>query len=179
MRSLRIFGLAALLVLGCSLLAPGASALAAQSRYFTVRWSNPELLRDFNDNLMIGRLGRFIQKKNIVTVEDEVYAKLDVILEKAQLVLDMYPPKMKVTVVLLPDKNAVAAVYQQKYGKEANNIAYYSLSENTVYVSVDDVNLRVIAHELGHAIVNHYFKERPPYQIHELMAQFTEKHITD
>ena len=170
-------GLALILIVFALL--PKATAQAANSRYFTVRWNDPKLLRDFNDNLSIGRLSSFIQKKNIVTVEDEVYAKLDVILEKAQLVLNMYPNNMKVTVTLLPNKRAVSAVYQQKYGKEANNIAYYSLSENIVYVSVDDANLRVIAHELGHAIVNHYFTERPPYQIHELMAQFAEKHITD
>jgi hypothetical protein len=91
----------------------------------------------------------------------------------------MFPPNIKVSMVLLPDRRAVTAVYQEKYGKTADNIAYYSLSENTVYVSVKDANLRVIAHELGHAIINHYFRERPPYHIHELMAQFAEKHITD
>jgi len=154
-------------------------AQAANSRYFTVLWNKPELLREFNDNLAIGRLNRFIQKGNIVTVEDEVYAKLDVILEKAQIVLDMFPKGIKVTLVLLPDRRAVTAMYQQKYGKAADNIAYYSLSENTIYVSVNDANLRVVTHELGHAIVNHYFTERPPYNIHELMAQFVEKHISD
>ena len=177
MRNLRVCGFIAFLIV-FSLLS-GTVAQAASSRYFTVRWNDPKILRTFNDNLMIGRLSRFMQKKNIVTVEDEVYAKLDVIVEKAQLVLDMYPKSIKVTVVLLPDSKAVSAVYLQKYGKSVNHIAYYSLSEKTVYVSVDDVNLRVIAHELGHAIVDHYFQERPPYQIHELMAQFTEKHITD
>ena len=178
MRNLRGCYLAFFLICFLSLL-PSSATQAATSRYFTVHWSDPKLLRDFNDNLMIGRLGRFISKKNIVTVEDEVYAKLDVILEKAELVLDMYPSNMKVTVVLLPDAASVAAVYFEKYGQNAKNIAYYSLSENTIYVSVVNANLQVIAHELGHAIVNHYFKERPPYHIHELMAQFVEKHITD
>jgi len=177
MRNLRVCGFIALLIVFPLL--SGTVAKAATSRYFTVRWNDPKVLRKFNDNLMIGRLSRFMQKNNIVTVEDEVYAKLDVILEKAQLALAMYPNGMKVTVVLLPDSRSVSAVYLQKYGKKADHIAYYSLSEKTVYVSADDVNLRVIAHELGHAIVDHYFKERPPYHIHELMAQFAEKHITD
>jgi len=177
MCNLRVFPLAIFLIV-FSLLS-STQARAANSRYFTVQWNQPELLRRFNDNLSIGNLNRFIQKGNIVTVEDELYAKLDVILEKAQIVLDMFPKGIKVTLVLLPDRRAVTAVYQQKYGKAADNIAYYSLSENTIYVSVKDANLQVIAHELGHAIVNHYFTERPPYNIHELMAQFVEKHITD
>jgi hypothetical protein len=72
-----------------------------------------------------------------------------------------------------------SSMYLAKYGKEANHIAYYSLREDTIYISVDDTKLRVIGHEIGHAIVDHYFEVRPPYKIHELMAQFSEKHITD
>jgi Zn-dependent membrane protease YugP len=44
---------------------------------------------------------------------------------------------------------------------------------------VKDTKLRVVAHEVGHAIVDQYFMVRSPYNIHELLAQFTEKHITD
>jgi predicted metalloprotease len=60
-----------------------------------------------------------------------------------------------------------------------NYLAFYSLSKKTIWISVDDANLHVLAHEIGHAVVDHYFKVRPPYNIHELMAQFVEKHITD
>lgn len=145
-----------------------------------MKYGNSSILREFNDQLQLGsKLSRYIQKENVVTVEDEVYAKLNVLIEKAQTVLDMFPNNLHLTVVLLEDQNSVSAVYFQKYGKKVDHIAYYSLSEKTVYLSIADVNMRVLAHELGHAIVDHYFRERPPYHIHELMAQFTEKHITD
>ena len=152
----------------------------AQSRYITLRYASADLLREFNDQLeLTNKLNQSIRKKNIVTVEDECLAKLDVLIEKAQAVLDMFPDKMQITVVLLASQRDVSAVFMQKYGKQAKHIAYYSLSEDTIYASVEDANLRVLAHELGHAVIDHYFKERPPYHIHELMAQFTEKHITD
>ncbi len=118
-------------------------------------------------------------RKNVVTVADEVLAKLDIIIEKVQIVLDMFPDFYHVRVVLLPDDDDVSRIYKRKYGKRANHIAYYSLSEKTIYISVDDTNLRVVSHEVGHSVVNHYFKVRPPYNIHELMAQFAEKHVTD
>lgn len=157
-----------------------ASGGAAKSRYVTLHYSSKQILRDFNDNLNLGRkLSYHLRNKNIVTVEDEVLAKLDVLIEKAEVVLDMFPNKMHITFVLLPTRKDVAAVYQKKYGKRVNHIAYYSLSEDTIYISVDDTKLQVIAHEIGHAVVDHYFQVRPPYNIHELMAQFTEKHITD
>lgn len=161
-------------------LLPGEAMAELQSRYVTVRYSNKQLLHDFNDKLILNRkLRYYLRKKNIVTVQDEVVAKLDVLIEKAEVVLDMFPSNLHITVVLLGTRKDVARMYKSKYGKKANHIAYYSLKEKTIYISVKNTKLRVIAHELGHAIVDHYFKVRPPYNIHELMAQFTEKHIGD
>ncbi len=151
-----------------------------KSRYVTLSYSDRNVLRSFNERLVLSRNLRYhLKKKQITTIEDEVIAKLDVLIEKAEVVLDMFPPGLHITVVLLATRRDVAAVYKKKYGKHANHIAYYSLKEDTIYISAEDAKLRVIAHELGHAIVDHYFKVRPPYNIHELMAQFTEKHITD
>jgi hypothetical protein len=155
-------------------------AKSAKSRYVILQYSNKELLHDFNDQIRLGRkLSHIAKRRNIITVEDEVLAKIDTIIEKAEVILDMFPNNMKITVVLLPGSRDVSRVFKQKYGKNVNHIAYYSLSEDTIYISVNDAKLRVLAHEVGHAVVDHYFKVRPPYNIHELMAQFTEKHITD
>lgn len=157
-----------------------ADAFTRSSRYVTLHYSRSELLHEFNDELYIGgSLRRILRKKNLVTVEDEVMAKLDTIIEKAQVVLDMFPDNMHIHVMLLADRNAVGRIYEQNYGRSARHIAYYSLKQDTIYISVEDTNLKVFSHEVGHAVVDHYFKVRPPYNIHELMAQFTSKHIQD
>lgn len=157
-----------------------ATCFERKSRYATLLYTDKEILRDFNDELYLGRsLSRHLRKKDIITTEDEVMAKIDIVIEKAEIVLDMFPDKLHITVVLLPKRRDVARMYQKKYGRKANHIAYYSLSEKTIYLSVNDVNLEVFSHEVGHAVVDHYFKVRPPYNIHELMAQFTSKHIRD
>lgn len=157
-----------------------ARAAEAKSRYLTLKYEDKKILRDFNDELMLSRkLSYYLSNKKIVTAEDEVLAKLDIIIEKAEIVLDMFPANLHLTVVLLPTSSDVALMYMKKYGKQADHIAYYSFKEDTIYISVDDTKLQVIAHEIGHAIVDHYFQVRPPYNIHELMAQFTEKHISD
>ncbi len=157
-----------------------AFAIEAESRYVTLQYSDKRVLREFNNKLIIGRkLSSMARKKNVETVEDEVLAKVDVIIEKVQVVLDMFPDKIHITLVLLPDEDDVAAKYKARYGKDQDNIAYYSLSEKTIYISVDDTKLRVLAHEMGHAVTDQYFKVRPPYKIHELMAQFAERHVTD
>lgn len=159
---------------------PAFAMEEANSRYVTLQYSDKRILREFNDKLIIGKkLSAMMQKSKVETVEDEVLAKIDLIVEKIQIVLDMFPKKIHFTLVLLPDEDDVSAMYEQKYGKHQDNVAYYSLSEKTIYISVDDTKLRVLAHEMGHGIVDLYFEIRPPYKIHELMAQFAEKHVTD
>ncbi len=167
------------LLLACVMFCEDLSAREQKSRYATVSYANNELLQEFNDNLRLNRKLNFAMRKNVVTVADEVLAKVDIIIEKVQIVLDMFPDFYHVRLVLLPDEDDVARVYKRKYGKRVDHIAYYSLSEKTIYISVDDLRLRVLAHEIGHSVVDHYFKVRPPYNIHELMAQFAEKHVTD
>lgn len=165
-----------LLVLPCE----QAYCFKRSSRYVTLYYSSKELLRDFNDELYLSRsLMRSVRRKNVVLLEDEVLAKIDTVIEKAETILNMFPDNFHIDIVLLPTRRDVSKVYKRKYDKTVNYIAYYSLSEKTIYISVNNTNIRVLAHEIGHAIVDHYFKVRPPYTIHELMAQFTEKHITD
>jgi hypothetical protein len=169
-------------IAGCCILLNPVPLFAqeANSRYITLTYTSQKQLDSFNENVDLGRkLGQFVRKKNVVTVEDEVLAKLDTILEKAETVLDMFPNGLHIKVVLLDTLEDVSQIYKQKYGKNVEHLAYYSLSEKAVYVSVNDSRLEVVAHEMGHAIVDHYFDVRPPYNIHELMAQFTEKHIND
>lgn len=155
-------------------------AKEAKSRYATLEYSNQKLLTNFNEEIKLGRnLNAFVRKTNIVTVEDEVLAKIDTIIEKAETILEMFPDQLFMKIVLLEKSADVARVFKEKYGKNVNYLAFYSLSEDTIYISVDDVTLEVLSHEIGHAIIDHYFKVRPPYNVHELMAQFVQKRIND
>ena len=155
-------------------------AHAIKSRYVTLKYPNQQVLKEFNDNLRLPRsLSQRIKRRNVVTVEDQVISKIDFIVEKVEIVLDMFPDNLKFNLVLLPTRKDVAQVFYQNYGKKVNHIAYYSLSQKTIYISVDDTKLRVIAHEIGHMVVDHFFDVRPPYKVHELMAQYAELHVTD
>lgn len=156
------------------------SPLQGKSRFVTIQCSDTEVLKKFNNNLELGRnLASMIKRKDIITVEDEVYAKVDLIVEKVEVVLDMFPNDIQFNLVILPSRQKVAEHYKKTYGKTGDYIAYYSISQKTIYISAGDVNLRVLAHEIGHMVVDHFFQVRPPYNIHELMAQFAEKHVTD
>ena len=157
------------------------AAMDAKGRYVTLQYDNKRLLREFNEKLILGRkLSSIMRKKKVTTVLEEVLAKVDLIIEKVEVVLDMFPDKLHITLILLPDEDDLGNIYKKNYGEYKEHIAYYSLSRKTIYISVDDTNLRVLAHEVGHAVSDHYFNvKRPPSKIHELMAQFAERHVTD
>ncbi len=155
-------------------------AREAKSRYVTLHYGSQQLLDNFNENLELGnKFKAFARSTPVVTVQDEVLAKIDMIVEKAETVLEMFPDQLHIHIVLLAEAGDVAELFKGKYGKDVDHIAFYSLSEDAIYISVDDAELRVLAHEIGHAIVDHYFKVRPPYNVHELMAQFVEKRVTE
>jgi hypothetical protein len=162
----------------CLLVSP-AHCTQIKSRYVTLKYASKDLLRSFDNQIYLGSNLGSMMPKNTVTTEDEVLAKIDLVVEKAETILNMFPNNMHFTLILEANSDDVSKVYYQLYHKKVNYLAFYSLSKKTIWISVDDANLHVLAHEIGHAVVDHYFKVRPPYNIHELMAQFVEKHITD
>lgn len=162
------------------LLASPVAANEMETRYAKVVYAEEGLLRTFNDEVVLGgglfSLGRRPQQ---VTVQDELRNKLNNIVEKVMAVLEMYPKNLRFTLVLLPDAREVQRVYRENFGKEVNYIAFYSPKHKTMYLSIRDIELRVIAHEIGHVVVDHYFDVPPPVKIHEVLAQFAETHISD
>jgi len=152
------------------------------SRYVTLQYhGDTALLYDFNEKVILPRqLRYYLDESTGASVKDDVLAKLDIITEQVETVLDMFPTIFHINIVLLPTADNIVAIYKQKYGKDINIISYYSLKEKTIYVSVDDVSLQIISHEIAHAIIDHYFDVRPPpYTMHELMAKYAEQHVTD
>lgn len=107
-----------------------------------------------------------------MTLIDEVKNKIDIVVEKVETVLEMFPEKIAFTLFLLPDEDYVHEVYFKKYKKKRELVGFFSTKTFEIYISVDDTNLKVFAHELGHMIVESYFQISPPEKMHELLAQF-------
>jgi len=156
-----------------------ASAAVIESRYAQITYSDLKDLRKFNDELYMGKLRSQIRQRGSDTVEDEVAAKIDFIVEKVMAVLDMFPANLKFSIVIHGDESQVQKDFKRIYHIDVDYIAFYSPSENKVFYSADNANLRVVAHEIGHVVAENYFTVSPPQRIHELMAQFAEQHVTD
>ena len=155
------------------------TAYELESRYATITYFDHDDLRQLNNELYMGRLRSQIRKSSGDTIEDEVIAKIDFIVEKVMVVLDMFPRQLRFSIVIHPNEREVQKDFYRIYNVNVDYIAFYSPSKNRVFYSADNAYLRVVAHEIGHVVVENYFTISPPQRIHEVMAQFAERHVTD
>lgn len=160
-------------------LAAGSHAGTLESRYATIIYDNDELLREFNKSLRLRGLSYLVGNRTSLTVADEAKNKVDIVAERVQLVLGMYVKTLKFKVVLLSSAREVRRVYRAKYGRDVDFISYFSPAEKTVYISVDDVQLHIFAHEVAHAVVDQYFRVSPSVKLHEMLAKFAEANLEE
>jgi len=105
---------------------------------------------------------------------------IDAVFEKAEVVLNIFPqPLRKVKILLYDTAGDVRKLYWERYKKALPKPAFISLEAMEIVISVEDVNLKIFVHEVAHTIIEQYFRPRPPYALHELMAQYCEKHFND
>lgn len=168
--------------LAIMLLLPAFPVQAAQlsTRYATLNYSSEEQIHRLNRELVLSRnLAHLLSRRKIITVNDEVAAKIDIIFDQVQVVLEMFPPDLKLEIKLfLTAKEAQNELFE-KYGKKVDFISFYSRRENTLYLAAVHGRLGVMAHELAHVVVEHYFDKATPVKVHEVLAQYAEGHITD
>lgn len=149
-----------------------------KTNYAVIKYKDEKQLKEFNQELYIGNLSYYI-KDTAQTFQDELKQKIDVIISRLQAVMDMRPANLNFKITLLDTKEEIAGSYKKLYKSDTDFLAFYSVRENNVYVSLEDTSLKVIAHEFAHAVVENYFDVSPPRKIHEVLAQFAEQHILD
>jgi hypothetical protein len=172
--------LKAVLIISLVLLSySAASEHELKSRYATVVYGSDEQLRRFDKEISLGSLSYLLGGRKSVTVDDEVRNKLDVLIERVESILSMYPKEVRFSLVLLSSDTEVQAVFRRKYGKDVEYISFYSPRDKTIYASVRDVDAGVMAHEIAHLIIDLYYGIETPEKIHEVLAQYVESHLKD
>jgi len=63
--------------------------------------------------------------------------------------------------------------HKRIYGRDTEAPAFYSSVENLIVIP-RECEIRILRHEVGHAVVQAYFKEPIPVWLHETLAQKAE-----
>jgi hypothetical protein len=103
--------------------------------------------------------------------------KIDTIFERVQELLDMRKKMPQVVICFYPTKKQLHDEYFKLYQEVCQIRAWYRYKNNTVYLSITDLNEGILAHELAHAIIDHYLLVRPPAASAEILARYVDSHL--
>lgn len=111
--------------------------------------------------------------------EGEIAYKFDLIFLKVQEILDMRPRDLYIKVRIYRGQDDLDRVYIEIFGQKNNFIAYYIFKLNTLFSSQEKISANVLAHEIAHCVVDHYFSVIPPTKVAEMIAQYADVHLRD
>jgi hypothetical protein len=172
--------LTAAIIISFILFFPSASSgFEQKSRFSTIIYESEDLLKKFNREVSLGRLSYLLGSRKSLTIEEEVRNKIDVVVERVRTILEMYPKELHFTIVLLPSAGEVRKTFRNKFGRNTDFIAFYSPRDKIIFISVKDVDLGILAHEIAHVVIDEYYGIATPAKIHEVLAQYVETHLKD
>ena len=139
-----------------------AAAQAQEYRTFETEYTEVYYERDEDIKRFLWRLsGREI---DIYTYPGFAKNRIDRIVEKVQMLLDMYPERFKVDIFL-----------RSRY--ERGDIAFYSKDNRSITVYADRITDNILAHELSHAMIYAHFKTPLPSKVQEILSQYVDMHL--
>jgi hypothetical protein len=150
-----------------------------ETRYTVIQYQTLKDLKEFNGRIDYspddwGLKSLFSGSKDPV---ESITKKVDAVFEKAQKILDMRQGIKKVVIRIYPDKKHFHEV-QYLAGREKSRLqAWYIFEQNTIYLNNDDVHEGILAHEIAHAIIDHYLTVRPPKAAAEILARYVDEHL--
>lgn len=156
-----------------------------ETRYSIIQYETVKDLERFNAKIdyspdewgFKNLFSNFKSKDPIASIKK----KVDAVFEKAQKILGMHGKIKNVVIRIYPNKNRFHEV-QNKVAGEKSRIrtrirAWYIYEQNTIYINNDDVHEGILAHEIAHAIIDHYLTVRPPRATAEILARYVDKHL--
>jgi len=148
----------------------------------TIRYNDHQLLEEFEKKI---RPGSFSRAMNSIFLGEKLVSKdaslgelLDALFKRVQQILDMPLPSLRVQIQLLKDQKDVSWTWASITGKPTKAPAFYWKKTNTIYLQPQEISTGILAHEMGHAVIDHYFVIRPPPKIAEMLCQYVDKEIS-
>jgi hypothetical protein len=151
-----------------------------EMRHAVIRYRTSEDLSKFNkavDYTPADTNIRWLFRRDSITMEDKIRNKTDAIFERVQEILDMRKSMKKVIIELYSDKEDLRKAFRNINETYKNYRAGYIYEYNSIYINVTDVHAGMLAHEMAHAIIDHYMTVRPPSATAEILARYVDSHL--
>ena len=164
----------------------GGEALAKtyiyKSRLTTLHYPDEDRLKIFADKIEDSVLTRTLNQiflVGTVTASDERLGKvIDRLFQRVQMILDMPQPRLKIHIQIYQNQKELSEVYGMITGKPTELPAFYLKKTNTIYLHTEKLSTGILAHEMAHAVIDHYFIVGLPRKIAELLSQYVDRQIS-
>ncbi len=165
---------------------PEQECKAADSKYVVttkhvvLTFNSVEDMAAFKASIKFGSsssLSTLFSSRTLQDTESELKRKIDLLFEKVQLILDMRKEMRKIRVRVYSNAEQLHAAYEKIFKEKCAVRGWYLYEFNTVFLNVQDVHEGMLAHELGHAIIDHYLSVRPPRATAEILAKYVDMHL--
>ncbi len=114
-----------------------------------------------------------------LSIEENLSEKFDVIFSRVEDILDMYPRDIHVAINIYKTREELDKAYEEIFNEPNKAISFYIYNTNTIYTTEDVINEEILAHEMAHCIIDHYFVILPPKKIQEMLAVYSDVHLKD
>ncbi len=160
----------------------GSDWTSVNSTYCNVFFKDGVDLSSVNDRIDTYKIDYGLTEKPARAgndAKDEIAYKFDLIFSKVQEILDMRPNDLHLNVRIYKGQDDLNRIYVEIFSQDNKFIAYYVFKINTLFASEEKLSANVLAHEIAHCVVDHYFSVTPPTKVAEMIAQYADAHLRD
>lgn len=122
---------------------------------------------------------RMLLSNRSLSMEDRLKARIEIILLRVEDILGMDPKNLHVKIRIFKTRHEMNDAYAWMFDQQANFKSFYMHYFRSIYTNEQDFLDSVMAHELGHAVIDHYFSLPPPSRMAELMATYVDAHLEE
>ncbi len=115
----------------------------------------------------------------LAETSEKIAYRLDLIFEKAREILDMRPRRYDLAVKIFESRKDMTDMYESIFNERKETRSFYVYKTGTIYTNERDISDSVIAHEIAHSIVDHYFVVLPPSKVKEMLAGYVDLHLDE
>lgn|GEM_PF-814607 len=153
-----------------------------QSQCCTIHYSQASQLESFTGKIRGGAVSRTLDQLFVgggrSSGQSDLGEVVDSLFKRVQLILDMPMPKLRVEIQIHRDEKEVARVFTQITGGSSNAPSFYWKRTNTIHTQPESLTVGMLAHEMGHCIIDHYFAILPPPKIAEMLCQYVDMEVS-
>jgi len=152
------------------------------SRFASIHYQEPSLLENLARKIQPGALTLSLNRIFMGGTKPSPQAKagryVDQLFQRVQVILEMPKPELKVHVRLYRSQDELSEAFSAITGRPTRVPAFYWRETDTIYLQLERISPGILAHEMAHAVIAHYFIVSPPEKIAELLCQYVDREVS-